>query len=92
MKNALYSTGNVVLGSMLKTLFSMNNPEKRTKLFGRAVIIRQRKYKQRDFEVNRGACFDTMHFGLWSVSVEHKLGRPVYFKAIKDDKGAETVA
>ena len=92
MKNAFYSATNSVLGSVLTTMFSMDKPEKRTSLMGRSIIVRQRKFKHRDFEVSRGEVFDTMHCGFWSVSVEHKLGRSVSFNAIKDDKGIETVA
>lgn len=92
MKKAFYSTTNAVLGTLLKSAFSMDKPEKRTSLLGRSVIVRQRKLKHRDFEVSRGEVFDTMHCGLWSISVEHKKGRSVSFNAIKDDQGVETVA
>lgn len=92
MKNAIYSTTNAVLNLLLTKLFCMDSADKRTTLMGRSVIVRRRKFKHRDLEVSRGEVFDTIHCGLWSVSVEHKLGRSVSFNAIKDDKGVETVA
>jgi hypothetical protein len=46
--------------------------EKRTKIFKRPVILRQRAYKLRPLSVENGASFIGLHFRNWSVLVAKK--------------------
>lgn len=61
------------------------------KLFGRSYILRKRKHLQRSPSYFKGECFNSMHCGLWAFSLEHKQGRSVSFKSIKDNEGWETI-
>lgn len=92
MKKVFYSVANVVLGTVLGIVYNIHNIEsKHSTIGGRAVIVRRRKKKHRDLKLSEGEVFKTLHCGLYSVSVEHKKGRQVFFHAINDDRGVETV-
>ena len=46
--------------------------EKRTKLFGRPVVLRQRAHKTRPLEVTSGVSFVGLHFSHWSMMIGKK--------------------
>lgn len=71
--------------------FAFPSLETRCEYKGKAVIVRKRKKKVRPLEFKTGKVFKTVHCGLWSVSIEHKLGKPVYFNNIRDINGVEQV-
>ncbi len=92
MKNFFYSFANVVIAFIVRLMFGSKVNEKRSTLFGRSVIVRRRKFKHRPFEIATGEVFKSFHCGLWSLAIEHKLGRDVCFQSIKDIEGSEVVA
>ena len=89
MKNLLLSVFNVSASALVYLVFRKSN--KTGKFFGRSYILRKRKHLQRSPSYFKGECFNSMHCGLWAFSLEHKQGRGVYFNAIKDDQGSESV-
>jgi hypothetical protein len=46
--------------------------EKRTKVFSRPVVIRQRAIKKRPLEITSGVSFVGLHFAYWSLLVGKK--------------------
>jgi len=93
MKKLLLSVFNVSASALVYLVFGKSDKYGRStgKFFGRSYILRKRKHLQRSPSYFKGECFNSMHCGLWAFSLEHKQGRGVYFKAIKDDQGSETI-
>jgi len=92
MKNVIYFVPNVLISVLVFIFFKLNKFKRnKNKMFGRSFIIRKRKNLQRKFSFTKGECFYVMHIGLWAINMEHKQGRSVSFKSIKDDEGKETI-
>jgi len=94
MKKLILVAFNVTASLLVRLVFGKTDKHGRStgKFFGRSYILRKRKHLQRNPSYFKGECFNSMHCGLWAFSLEHKQGRGVYFTAIKDNEGVETVS